>query len=102
MFKNTSLGTSLAVQSLRLCASNTGGACLIPGQGIKIPHAVRHGQKIKNNYEKKIFLNLSGIHDTCFVINHQKPPLRDVIRAGRVGGRSRTLLGGGRGERFAD
>ena len=55
MLKNTSLGTSLAVQWLRLCTSNTGGACLIPSQGIKIPYAMRHGQKIKN-YEKKIFL----------------------------------------------
>ena len=33
-------GTSLAVQQLRLHASNVGGAGLIPGQGTKIPHAV--------------------------------------------------------------
>ena len=32
-------GTSLAVQWLRLCASNAGGTGSIPGQGTKIPHA---------------------------------------------------------------
>ena len=41
------------VQWLRLRASNAGGAGLIPGQGIKIPHAVRCGQKIfKNHFGK--------------------------------------------------
>ena len=38
-------GTSLAVQWLRLCASNAGDMGLIPGRGTKIPHATRHGQK---------------------------------------------------------
>ena len=38
-------GTSLAVQWLRLCASNAGGIDSIPGQGTKIPHALRCGQK---------------------------------------------------------
>ena len=37
--------TSLAVQGLRLHASTAGGAGLIPGRGIKIPHAARCGQK---------------------------------------------------------
>ena len=41
-----SLGTSLAVQWLRLCASNAGAMGLIAGQGAKIPHAVWRGQKI--------------------------------------------------------
>ena len=31
-------GTSLAVWWLSLCASNTGGMGLNPGQGTKIPH----------------------------------------------------------------
>ena len=35
------IGTSLAVQWLRLCASNAGGMGLIPGQGIKILHATQ-------------------------------------------------------------
>ena len=43
--KKEVIGTSLAVQGLRLCASNAGGAGLIPGRGTKIPHAARHGQK---------------------------------------------------------
>ena len=37
--------TSLAVQWLRLCDSDAGGAGLIPDPGTKIPHALRHGQK---------------------------------------------------------
>ena len=45
------LGSSLAVQWLRLRASTAGGAGLIPGQGTKIPHAVWHSQK------KKFFFN---------------------------------------------
>ena len=44
---NKAIETSLAVQWLRLRASNTGGMGTIPGQGTKIPHAARHGQKIK-------------------------------------------------------
>ncbi|XP_033257416.1 uncharacterized protein C19orf44 homolog isoform X2 [Orcinus orca] len=38
-------GTSLAVQWLRLCASNAGGVGSIPGWGTKIPHAARCGQE---------------------------------------------------------
>ena len=39
--QETPLGTSQAVQWLRLHASNAGGMGLIPGQGTKIPHAMR-------------------------------------------------------------
>ena len=39
------LGTSLAVQWLRLCASTAGGMGLIPGWGTKMSHATWHGQK---------------------------------------------------------
>ena len=35
------------VQWLRLSASNAGGMDSIPGQGTKIPHALRCGQKKK-------------------------------------------------------
>ena len=38
--KRKKLRTSLVVQGLRLCVSNTGGVDLIPGQGTKIPCAV--------------------------------------------------------------
>ena len=38
---------SLAVQWLRLPASNAGDVGLIPGQGTKIPHAEQHSQKKK-------------------------------------------------------
>ena len=44
--------TFLAVQWLRLCASNAGGVGLIPGWGIKIPHIVHHKKKKKRiNHE---------------------------------------------------
>ena len=39
------VGTSLAVQWLRLWASNEGGEGLIPGQGITILRATQCGQK---------------------------------------------------------
>ena len=35
------------IQWLRLLAPNAGGERLILGQGTKIPHAVRHGKKLK-------------------------------------------------------
>ena len=47
--KNTGLGTSLAVQWLRLHASTAGGTSSIPGRGTKIPHAASHGQKNNKN-----------------------------------------------------
>ena len=37
------IGTSLAVQWLRLCASNEGSAGSIPGWGTKIPHTAWRG-----------------------------------------------------------
>ena len=37
--KGRILGTSLAVQWLRLCVSTAGGTGSIPGRGTKIPHA---------------------------------------------------------------
>ena len=38
-------GASLAVQWLRLCASTAGSTGSNPGQGTKIPHSARCGQK---------------------------------------------------------
>ena len=43
------LGTSLAVQWLRLQASTAGGMGSVPGLGTKIPHAVQSGQKKKKS-----------------------------------------------------
>ena len=48
------LGTSLAVQWVRLHAANAEGMGSIPGQGTKIPHAVKCSQKINNNSNFKI------------------------------------------------
>ena len=41
------MGDFLVVWGLTLHSSNAGGMGSIPGQGIKIPHAVQHGQEIK-------------------------------------------------------
>ena len=41
------MGTSLAVQWLRLHTSTAGGVGSIPGQGIKIPRAAQCSQKVK-------------------------------------------------------
>ena len=45
---------SPVVQWLRLHVINEGGMSLIPGQGNKIPHAARHGQKKKKKITKKL------------------------------------------------
>ena len=50
--KNTSGVTSLAVQRLRLLASDAGGMGLIPGQGTKI-HMPRGEAKNKTKQNKK-------------------------------------------------
>ena len=44
-FKNPKVGTSLAVQYLRLHASSAGGTSSISGWGTKITHAVWCSQK---------------------------------------------------------
>ena len=46
------VGTSLAIQRLRLCSPNAGGTGLIPDWETEIPHAARHGKKKKNVYGK--------------------------------------------------
>ena len=48
------------VQWLRLHAINEGGMSLIPGQGNKIPHAARHGQKKKKIIKKLKIENLKS------------------------------------------
>ena len=45
--KIAALGTSLAVQWLRLHAPNAGDTGLIPGRGTKMPHAAWRSQKKK-------------------------------------------------------
>lgn len=54
------IGTSLALQWLRLHNSIAGGVCLIPGQGTKIPHArVVWPKKVKKIFYK--ILNFNNI-----------------------------------------
>ena len=48
LFNNTKIRTFLAVQRLRLCASNLGGTGLISGCRTKIPHAAWPQKKKKN------------------------------------------------------
>ena len=45
LIRTVGVGTSLADQWLRLHASTVGGVGLIPGEGTKIPHAMRCSQK---------------------------------------------------------
>ena len=52
-----SLGTSLAVQWLRLCAPSAGGMGSIPGHETEISHAMQHGQKPKKKSKSNL---LSG------------------------------------------
>ena len=58
--KRNKTGASLAVQCLRLQASNAAGTCLIPGQRTNIPHTVPYGQKIfkKNGGAKQWIPNI--------------------------------------------
>ena len=59
------------VQWLRLHASTAGGMGSIPGQGTKIPHALRHGQKKK---KKRQFVTHrfqeEGHNTTCTMQGH--------------------------------
>ena len=53
------MGTSLAIQWLRLHASNSGGIDLSPGQATKIPHVMQCSQKkrfIWSNFLKILYL----------------------------------------------
>ena len=51
--QDDALGTSLAVQWLRLSAANAGGAGSSPGWGTKIPHATQQGQKKPHKKQNK-------------------------------------------------
>ena len=51
--KNSTPGTSLAVQRLRPHTSTAGGMGLIPGQGTKILNAAQHSQFIQKGKKKK-------------------------------------------------
>ena len=48
----STLGTFLVVPWLRLGAPNAGGTGVIPGQGIKIPHAKKICKSIKKIYKR--------------------------------------------------
>ena len=51
--KNQGIGTSMAVQWLRLHASRAGGAGSIPGWGSRILHAVQCSQNVIKKKKKK-------------------------------------------------
>ena len=53
--KEQSLGTSLVVQWLGLCASTGGGMVLTPGQGARFPQAAWFGQN------KKVWVTYTGL-----------------------------------------
>ena len=45
-------GNSLVAQWLRLLASKIGDVGLFPGWGTKIPHVVKHSQRILKNFKR--------------------------------------------------
>ena len=53
IFKRMTVGTSLAVQWLRLHASITGGKSSVPGQGAKILYTVHAAKKIHTFFKKQ-------------------------------------------------
>ena len=55
--KTNSLGTSLAVQGLRLHVPNTRSTSSIPGQGTKILHGSECGQKKKEKRKENKQIN---------------------------------------------
>ena len=57
VISQSSVGTSLAVQWLGLCASTAGGTGSIPGQGTKIAHSAWRGQKKKRKKKKSNLCN---------------------------------------------
>ena len=59
-FSHKGLGTSLAVQCLRVCASTARGTGPIPGQGTKILLATWCGQKKKKKKTGKALQNSTG------------------------------------------
>ena len=58
LFIIENLGASLAVQWLRLCASNARGASSVPGWGTKIPYAAWHSEKIREKKRKENLYSL--------------------------------------------
>ena len=56
-YSKLKLGTSLAVQWLRLCTSKAGGASLIPGWGTKTPDAAWRNQKIIKKNKLNLFIS---------------------------------------------
>ena len=67
-----SVVTSLVIPQLRLHTSNTGGTCLIPGQGTKIPRALqRLGQKNNKKFFKKEFTVLQVLD--LVILKNEKP-----------------------------
>ena len=52
------LETSLEIQWLGFWTSAAGGVDSIPGQGTKIPHAMRHGKKNRKEKEEKYLISV--------------------------------------------
>ena len=73
VFQNLkAIQTSLAVQCLRLFASNAGNRGLVPGQGTKTPYVMWRCQK-----KIFFFVNLKATHNirNVFYIVAQTPPI---------------------------
>ena len=58
--RNIQIGTFLVAQWLRSHASNARGAGVISGQGTKIPHATRSGQREEKNFQTNMSKQTAG------------------------------------------
>ena len=73
------LGTSLAVQWLRLCASTAGDAGLIPGHGTKIPHAAAKTKQNKTKQKKNEWKLFSPRGNAGFTVGTCRVKRRDWL-----------------------
>lgn len=60
--KMTSRRTSLVIQWLRYCASTAEGMGSVPGLGAKIPQALQHGKKKKDDLEARRKLQTNSVN----------------------------------------
>ena len=60
-------GTSLAVQWLRLHASNGGGESSVSDWGTEIPHASQYSQKVKIQRKDREIGNTRGAYKACSI-----------------------------------
>ena len=87
-----SRGTSLVVQWLRLCASNSRGVGLILSLGTEIPHASGHNQSKKRSQEKSCLFPFAIIHILLLIFLISCPSYRPKYFKGGAASKLRYRL----------